>query len=72
MGSARVNVPIDMVFPFDSLPDALTRLDKGNQMGKVVLRSSTVKPGTARPILPEPAQPQRVTEVDCLGTTGAW
>ena len=38
VGSRRVTVPIDMVLPFDGLPDALTRLDKGNQMGKVVLR----------------------------------
>ncbi len=38
VGSRRVIVPIDMVFPFDGLPDALTRLDEGNQMGKVVLR----------------------------------
>ncbi|HEX2368680.1 MAG TPA: zinc-binding dehydrogenase, partial [Acidimicrobiia bacterium] len=38
VGSRRVTVPIDVVFPFDRLPDALARLDEGDQMGKVVLR----------------------------------
>jgi NADPH:quinone reductase-like Zn-dependent oxidoreductase len=38
VGSRRVTVPIDVVFPFDRLSDALARLDEGDQMGKVVLR----------------------------------
>ena len=38
VGSSQVKVPVDMIFPFDNLPDALVRLDGGDQMGKVVLR----------------------------------
>jgi zinc-binding alcohol dehydrogenase/oxidoreductase len=38
VGSGRVKIPVDTVFPFDRLPDALARLDKGDQLGKVVLR----------------------------------
>ncbi len=38
VGSARVKVPVDIVFPLDRLPEALARLDRGDQMGKVVLR----------------------------------
>jgi zinc-binding alcohol dehydrogenase/oxidoreductase len=38
VGSGQVKVPVDMVFSFDHLPEALARLDEGAQMGKVVLR----------------------------------
>jgi NADPH:quinone reductase-like Zn-dependent oxidoreductase len=40
VGSRRVTVPIDTVFPFDELPDALARLDERDQLGKVVMAAS--------------------------------
>ena len=65
-------VPIDIVFPLRPSPRGPGQARRGRPDGEGGPPSPTVKPGTARPILPEPAQPPRVTEVDCLGTTGAW
>jgi NADPH:quinone reductase-like Zn-dependent oxidoreductase len=35
--SAGAAPPVDSVFEFDDLPDALRRLDSGQQVGKVVI-----------------------------------
>lgn len=37
VGSGTVEIPIDATFPFEDLPAALSRLDSGEQLGKIVL-----------------------------------
>ena len=37
LGEGEVPVIVDEVFPFDAYPDALARLAKGDQLGKLVL-----------------------------------
>ena len=37
VGSGAVEAPVDSVFAFEDLPDALRHLDEGNQVGKVVI-----------------------------------
>jgi NADPH:quinone reductase-like Zn-dependent oxidoreductase len=37
VSSGQVEAPVDSIYEFDRLPDALRRLDSGEQMGKVVL-----------------------------------
>lgn len=37
VGSGQVPSPVDSVFEFDRLPDALRHLDSGSQLGKVVI-----------------------------------
>lgn len=39
--TGEVSVPIDSVHPFEDLPAALARLESGDQIGKVVIRTST-------------------------------
>ena len=37
VGSGTIEIPIDATFPFEDLPAALSRLDSGEQLGKIVL-----------------------------------
>lgn len=37
VGSGQVPSPVDSVYEFDRLPDALRHLDSGSQLGKVVI-----------------------------------
>jgi NADPH:quinone reductase-like Zn-dependent oxidoreductase len=38
VGAGKVEPQVDRVFGFDQLPEALARLDAGEQLGKVALR----------------------------------
>jgi threonine dehydrogenase-like Zn-dependent dehydrogenase len=40
VASGRVQLPIDQIFPFEELPAAMERIDKGEQLGKVGIRVS--------------------------------
>jgi zinc-binding alcohol dehydrogenase/oxidoreductase len=41
VATGAVPVPIDRVFPFEELPEALTRLEQGDQLGKIGVRVSS-------------------------------